>query len=104
MKIDNLLKLLDNGFTKDEIMQLCGAEQPQEQPKEEQPQEQPQEQPKEESKQETPKGADEERFKSLETKLDYVINRFNYMAVQNSQLPDKQEKETVDSILAKIIN
>ena len=91
MKIGNLLKLLDNGFTKDEIMQLCGAEQPQEQPKEE-------------SKQETPKSAYEERFKSLETKLDYVINRFNYMQVQDKQMPEKQETVSVDDILKNIIS
>ena len=44
----------------------------------------------------------DDRFAQMETKLDYVINRFNYMAVQNSQQPD-QPGETVEDILASVV-
>ena len=44
----------------------------------------------------------DDRLTKLETKLDYVINRFNYMEVRNSKQPE-QASETVDDILAKMI-
>lgn len=45
----------------------------------------------------------DDRLTKLETKLDYVINRFNYMEVRNSKQPESQAGETVDDILAKMI-
>ena len=106
MKIDDLLTLINAGYTKADIEQLLISanqqpEQPQPQPQPEQPQpqpEQPQPQPQPEQQ---PQPADD-RIKQLETKLDYVINRFNYMSVQNSRQPE-QKTETVDDILSSVI-
>ena len=64
------------------------TQQPAQQP--EQPAQQPEQQP------------DDDRLTKLETKLDYVINRFNYLAVQQSQQPD-QKDESVDDILASVV-
>ena len=41
-------------------------------------------------------------MEQLETKLDYVINRFNLLAVQQSHQPDEQ-KESLDDILASVV-
>ena len=90
MKIDDLLTLINAGYTKADIEQLLiSANQQPEQP---QPQPQPEQQPQ----------PADDRIKQLETKLDYVINRFNYMSVQNSRQPE-QKTETVDDILSSVI-
>ena len=98
MKINDIITLTQAGWTKDEIMQLVNSEQP-EQPAPEQP-EQPapeqKEQPAPEHK------SDDDKIKQLETKLDYVINRFNYMAVQQSSQPQGKE-ESLDAILASVV-
>ena len=98
MKINDIITLTQAGWTKDEIMQLVNSEQP-EQPAPEQP-EQPapeqKEQPAPEHK------SDDDKIKQLETKLDYVINRFNYMAVQQSSQPQGKE-ESLDDILASVV-
>lgn len=98
MKINDIITLTQAGWTKDEIMQLVNSEQ-QEQPAPEQP-EQPapeqKEQPAPEHK------SDDDKIKQLETKLDYVINRFNYMAVQQSSQPQGKE-ESLDDILASVV-
>ena len=90
MKINDIITLTQAGWTKDEIMQLVNSEQP-EQPAPEQP-----EQPTPEQK------PDDDKIKQLETKLDYVINRFNYMAVQQSSQPQGKE-ESLDDILASVV-
>lgn len=102
MKIDDLVILIKAGYTKADIEQLgisLGVdtpEVPEEQPK-------PEEVPKPEEAPKPEAAQDNEKLKQLENKLDYVINRFNYMAVKDSQQPD-QHSETVDDILAKVIN
>ena len=101
MKINDIITLTNAGWTKDEIMSLVNTE-AQDQPQ--QPDQQP-EQPAAQSEQpvQQPAGVSlDDRFAQMETKLDYVINRFNYMAVQNSQQPD-QPGETVDDILASVV-
>lgn len=98
MKIEDLVILIKAGYTKADIEQLgisLGAEVPQI-PEEQIPDEKPEEVKPDEPKQ------DDERMKQLETKLDYVINRFNYMAVKDSQQPD-QHVETVDDILSSVL-
>lgn len=99
MKIDQIIALTQAGWTKDEIMSLTSDEKPAEQ-MDPQPAEQPDEQPQPAEQIQQP--ASDERFKSLETKLDYVINRFNLMAVQQSQQP-QQSEETLDDILASVV-
>lgn len=100
MKIDDIVKLTNAGWSKEDIMSLLNGkeEDPVQQP-DPQPVEQPAEQPATQPVEQKP---DDERFKQLETKLDYVINRFNYMAVQQSQQPE-QQGESVDDILASVI-
>ena len=101
MKINDIITLTQAGWTKDEIMSLVNSE-AQDQPQQPDPQpEQPAAQPEQPVQQ--PAGVSlDDRFAQMETKLDYVINRFNYMAVQNSQQPD-QPGETVEDILASVV-
>lgn len=99
MKINDIITLTQAGWTKDEIMQLVNSEQP-EQPAPEQP-EQPAPEQQEQSAPEQQK-PDDDKIKQLETKLDYVINRFNYLAVQQSSQPQGKE-ESLDDILASVV-
>lgn len=101
MKINDIITLTQAGWTKDEIMSLVNTE-AQDQPQQaDQPQEQPAAQPEQPVQQ--PAGVSlDDRFAQMETKLDYVINRFNYMAVQNSQQPD-QPGETIEDILSSVV-
>lgn len=98
MKINDIITLTQAGWTKDEIMSLVNGE-AQDQPQ--QPDPQPEQQPAAQPEQPAQMSMDD-RFAQMETKLDYVINRFNYMAVQNSQQPD-QPGETVEDILASVV-
>ena len=100
MKIDDIVKLTNAGWSKEDIMSLFNGkeEDPVQQP-DPQPVEQPAEHPSTQPVEQKP---DDERFKQLETKLDYVINRFNYMAVQQSHQPE-QQGESADDILASMI-
>lgn len=101
MKINDIITLTQAGWSKDDIMSLVNGEaQDQPQQPDQQP-EQPAAQPEQPAQQ--PAGVSlDDRFAQMETKLDYVINRFNYMAVQNSQQPD-QPGETVEDILASVV-
>ena len=104
MKIDNLVLLLEKGFTKDEIMALCGEAQPSA-PAEPAPAAQSEQQPAQQTEQPASQQSvqpDDDRLNKLETKLDYAINRLNYMAVQSSQQP-AQQQESVDDILASVV-
>ena len=108
MKINDIITLTQAGWTKDEIMSLVnnGAQdQPQQSdPQPEQPAAQPEQpaaQPEQPAQQPAPVNVDD-RFAQMETKLDYVINRFNYLAVQSSQQPD-QPGETLDDILSSVV-
>lgn len=102
MKLDDLITLHNAGYTKEDIFKILGTEQPA-------PADPPEQQPADPApaeKQEQPKPeaapADDDRIKQLETKLDYAINRLNYMAVQGSQQPAGKE-ETIDDILASVV-
>lgn len=100
MKINDIITLTQAGWTKDEIMSLVNGE-AQDQPQQPDPQPEQPAQPAAQPEQPAQPSMDD-RFAQMETKLDYVINRFNYMAVQNSQQPD-QPGETVDDILASVV-
>lgn len=100
MKIEDLLALTKAGWSKEEIIKLSLAEQ--EVPKEEeekipQPEEAPIETPKEAPK-EDPASA---KIDDVIAKLETLASGMEKMAIQNSRLP---ERETVDDILASIIN
>ena len=101
MTIQEIITLTNAGWSKDEIMSLTSGEQAQqpEQPAEQPKPEQPAEQPKPEQPAEQPKP---DRMAQLETKLDYVINRFNLLAVQQSHQPDEQ-KESLEDILSSVV-
>ena len=98
MTIQEIITLTNAGWTKEEIMSLTSKEQQPEQPAE-QPQEpeQPAEQP-----QQPDQPAQPDRMQQLETKLDYVINRFNLLAVQQSHQPE-QHQESIEDILASVV-
>ena len=76
MNISDLVLLTKAGFTKDDIMALSAGN--------------------------ADPAPEDDRLKQLETKLDYVVNRFNYLAVQNSKQPE-EKTETIEDILASVI-
>ena len=106
MKIEDLVMLSKAGFTKDEIMSFLNPDpQPDPQPAPQpaaQPDQQPDPQPAPQPAEEPAAHPDDDRLSKLETKLDYVINRFNYMSVQNSQQP-AQHEETIEEILSSVV-
>ena len=87
MTIEQLLQLKEMGFNKEEIMRLLGDPAPADPAPADPAQADP---------------APDDRLTQLETKLDYAINRLNYMAVQGSQQPAGKE-ETIDDILASVV-
>lgn len=101
MTINDLLALTRAGFTKADI-EAMGIIQPQNttKPEEAKPEEANPENTKPEEVK--PEVQDDDKIKALETKLDYVINRFNYMAVKDSNQP-QQKEETIDDILAAMV-
>ena len=101
MTIEQLLQLKEMGFNKDEIMRLLGDPAPADPaPADPAPAD-----PAPADPAPAPAPADpapDDRITQLETKLDYAINRLNYMAVQGSQQPAGKE-ETIDDILASVV-
>lgn len=103
MKINEIIILTQAGWTKDEIMSLVNNEaQDQGQQSDPQPQQMQLDLPEEKPQQEQPQQPAADVIKGLETKLDYVINRFNLLAVQQIRQPE-QKTESVDDILASVI-
>lgn len=96
MKIEDLVTLTKAGWSKDEIIRLSVAEQQTEKPEEEILE-------TSEEKTEAPKEIKEENSKidDVISKLETLATGMEKMAIQNSRLP---ERETVDDILASIIN
>ena len=80
MDISNILALVNAGFTKDEIFSLIVPEQ----------------------KAPEQKAPEQDAITSLSAKMDYLVNRLNYIAVQGSKQPETNQ-ESVDDILAKMI-
>lgn len=98
MKIEDLLALTKAGWSKEEIIKLSLAEQ--EAPK---GMEENIPQPEPEVKETAPKEEDTSSAKidDVIAKLETLASGMEKMAIQNSRLP---ERETVDDILASIIN
>lgn len=85
MDAKDILELIRAGYTKADIDALgIALEKPEEQ--------KPEEKKPEES----------DKVKALETKIDYLVNRLNLLAVQNSQQKD-EKTETVEEILASVV-
>lgn len=97
MKISDLVMLTKAGFTKADIEAMGILN-----PVEEEVEVKPEEVKVEEKVEEKPEDAFDKRFKSLEEKVDYVVNRFNYLSVKESNQPE-QKTESIDDILAKVI-
>lgn len=112
MKIEDLVMLSKAGFTKDEIMSFLSPDpEPAAQPDPQtaaqpipapQPDPQPVPAPQPDPKPVPSPQPEDDRLSKLETKIDYVINRFNYMAVQNSQQPSQHE-ESIEDILSSVV-
>ena len=101
MKIEDLVSLTKMGFSRDDIMRLVGNDTPADPAAPADPE--PEQDPAADPEPAAPAApVEDDRIKQLETKLDYVINRFNYMSVQNSKQPETGT-ETVDDILAKFV-
>ena len=100
--INEVLKLVETGFTKDEILALtANAEPKKEEPKQEEPK---QEEPKkEEPKQEEPKKEepDANELAGLTDTMKELINTMRANAINTS---NQKTPEDVENVLAKIIN
>lgn len=101
MKAEDVLDLIRAGYTKADIDALDIALEKPEEKKPEEPklEEKKHEEPKPEKKEE-PKPDD--KVTALETKIDYLVNRLNLLAVQTSKQKD-EPTETVDDILASMV-
>ena len=99
MKINDIITLTQAGWTKDDIISLVNTEAQDQQP-DPQP-EQPAAQPEQPAAQPAPVSVDE-RLNNMQTQLDYVVNRFNYLAVQQSSQPE-QPQETIEDILSSVV-
>ncbi len=101
MEAKDILELIRAGYTKADIDALgIALEKPEEpKPEEPKPEEKKPEEPKPEKKEE-PKPDD--KVTALETKIDYLVNRLNLLAVQTSKQKD-EPTETVDDILASMV-
>lgn len=105
MKAEDVLDLIRAGYTKADIDALgIALEKPEEKKPEEKkdepkPEEKKPDEPKPEKKDE-PKPDD--KVTALETKIDYLVNRLNLLAVQTSKQKD-EPIESVDDILASMV-
>ena len=101
MEAKDILELIRAGYTKADIDALgIALEKPEEKkPEEPKPEEKKPEEPKPEKKEE-PKPDD--KVTALETKIDYLVNRLNLLAVQTSKQKD-EPTETVEDILASMV-
>lgn len=104
MKIEDLVTLIKAGYTKADIealgIALGQAVSNDLKPDEKKPVEEVK--PVEETKPVEEAKPDEDRLKQMETKLDYAINRLNYMSVQGSSQPE-QKKESIEDILQSVL-
>lgn len=105
MTIEDIVALTKAGFSKDEILALTGDPEQEKKPADPEQEKKP-EDPKPEEKHEDPK-PDEKKpadIESINNRLDYLISKMNLAAVQNSQQPGSEKKETVDDILASVFS
>ena len=103
MDAKDILELIRAGYTKADIDALGIALEKPEEPKPEEPkhEEKKPEEHKPENKEEQ-KPEESDKVKALETKIDYLVNRLNLLAVQSSQQKD-EKTETVEEILASMV-
>ncbi len=107
MDAKDILELIRAGYTKADIDALGIALEKPEKKEEQNPEKKEEQKPekKEEQKpekKEEQKPEESDKVKALETKIDYLVNRLNLLAVQNSQQKD-EKTETVEEILASVV-
>ena len=101
MKAEDVLDLIRAGYTKADIDALGIALEKPEEPKPDEPKpDEPKPEEKKPEKKDEPKPDD--KVTALETKIDYLVNRLNLLAVQTSKQKD-EPTETVDDILASMV-
>lgn len=100
MKLDEIMKLTEAGWTKDEIIALAGIERAQEPPKEEEPPKEKElkEPPKDETPKEDPNAS---KLDSIISKLESITSGIQAANIRGSRMP---ERETAEEALARIIN
>ena len=116
MTIEDIVALTKAGFSKDEILALTGDPEQEKKPDEPEQEKKPEDSKPEEKKPEDSKPEekkpedpkpDEKKpadIESINKRLDYLISKMNLAAVQNSQQPGSEKKETVDDILASVFS
>jgi len=101
MTIEDIVALTKAGFSKDEILALTGDPEQEKKPVDPEQEKKPEDPKPEDPKPEEKKPAD---IESINKRLDYLISKMNLAAVQNSQQPGSEKKETVDDILASVFS
>lgn len=102
MTIDNVLDLVKAGFTADEVRQMMNEAPPADPPADPAPADPPADPAPVDPAPAEPapvEPAHPEIDKTLSTKLDYVINKLNYMSVRDSRQPGGNNEQSVDDIL-----
>jgi hypothetical protein len=104
--LETIMKLIDAGYTKDEISQLMALEKPAED-KPAEDSEPAEDKPAEDSKPAEDKPAEtkdaDAKINGIQKQLDYLIAKMNYEAVKGTKQPENTHKETTEDILASII-
>jgi len=106
MTIEDIVALTKAGFSKDEILALTGDPEQEKKPADPEQEKKPEDPKPEEKKPEDPKPEEKKPadIESITRRLDYLISKMNLAAVQNSQQPGSEKKETVDEILASVFS
>lgn len=102
MTIENVLDLVKAGFTADEVRQMMNGASPADPAPADPPADPVPADPPADPAPADPAPAEPahpEIDKTLSTKLDYVINKLNYMSVRDSRQPGGNNEQTVDDIL-----
>lgn len=103
MELEKIFKLVDAGFTKEEIIKLSGSEEPNEEPNEE-PKEEPKEEPaKEEPKKEPAGDPTHDMLKLIADKFDELKTTIQQDNINNSNNKMAGAK-TSEELLAEVIN
>lgn len=100
MTYNDIVKLLDAGFTRDEIMRFVPAEKPVEKPPEK-PAEKPAEKPTEKP---TEKPAENAALGEILAEMKNVVAEIQKANMFRASLPGPGDGDNVDNILASIIN
>lgn len=105
MNLNEIFKLIDAGFTKSDILALAGSQQTETKPKEEpkpEPKPEPKEEPKPEPKPEPQETETDKLVKALGLQVEGLTKALQASNIRNTE--HGGQEESVDDILAKIIN